>query len=102
MHRNEALAILGRHRDELTAHDVKALSLFGSVARDQAERSGDVDLLVEFSRPVGMFAFLRLKATGDAEAGAGGGRACRVEPDCFAPPRQPSRSVSNSCCGYMT
>ena len=62
MHRNEALAILGRHRDELTAHDVKALSLFGSVARDQAERSGDVDLLVEFSRPVGMFAFLRLKS----------------------------------------
>jgi hypothetical protein len=32
MTKNEALAILGKHRDELKGHGVRALSLFGSVA----------------------------------------------------------------------
>jgi predicted nucleotidyltransferase len=40
---------------------VRELALFGSVARDQAGPDSDVDLLVEFDRPVGMFAFLELK-----------------------------------------
>jgi predicted nucleotidyltransferase len=61
MTKNEALAILSKHRHELQGYGVRALSLFGSVARDEAEASSDVDLLVEFSQPVGMFAFLRLK-----------------------------------------
>jgi hypothetical protein len=40
---------------------VSTLSLFGSVARGEAEEDRDVDLLVEFSRPIGFFEFVRLK-----------------------------------------
>jgi uncharacterized protein len=34
---------------------VKSLLLFGSVARNEATTASDVDLLVEFNRPVGYF-----------------------------------------------
>jgi len=40
---------------------VKSLILFGSVARNEARPDSDVDLLVEFDRPVGLFTFVRLK-----------------------------------------
>jgi predicted nucleotidyltransferase len=42
-------------------YGVKSLSLFGSVARDEASSSSDVDLLVEFSRPVGYFGLFTLQ-----------------------------------------
>lgn len=40
---------------------VARLTLFGSVARDEAVQGSDVDLLVEFDRPVGLFLFLELQ-----------------------------------------
>ena len=40
---------------------VARLTLFGSVARDEAVHGSDVDLLVEFDRPVGLFLFLKLQ-----------------------------------------
>lgn len=42
---------------------VVSLSLFGSVARDEATRRSDIDLLVEFApnRPRGLFEFVALK-----------------------------------------
>ncbi len=40
---------------------MKSLLVFGSVARDEARTDSDVDLLVEFDRPVGLFTFIRLK-----------------------------------------
>ncbi len=40
---------------------VKSLQLFGSVARDDATSTSDVDLLVEFSRPVGYFGLFALQ-----------------------------------------
>jgi len=40
---------------------VKSLSLFGSVARNEATATSDVDLLVEFSRPVGYFGLFALQ-----------------------------------------
>ena len=40
---------------------MKALSLFGSVARDEATSASDVDLLVEFDRPVGYFGLFALQ-----------------------------------------
>ncbi|HZQ38785.1 MAG TPA: nucleotidyltransferase family protein [Dehalococcoidia bacterium] len=55
LRRDEALRILREHRAELTAMHVASLSLFGSVARDEARPDSDVDLLVTFSRPVGYF-----------------------------------------------
>jgi uncharacterized protein len=40
---------------------VKSLLLFGSVARNEATTASDVDLLVEFSRPVGYFGLFALQ-----------------------------------------
>jgi len=42
-------------------YGVKSLSLFGSVARDEATPASDVDLLVEFTRPVGYFELFALQ-----------------------------------------
>lgn len=61
MRRNEALAILAAHQQELKEYGVKSLALFGSVARDEARPDSDVDLLVEFSQPVDLFEFVRLQ-----------------------------------------
>lgn len=41
---------------------VVRLTLFGSVARDEAVQGSDVDLLVEFDKPVGLFSFLELQS----------------------------------------
>ena len=43
------------------AHGASNLAAFGSVARDQAGPDSDLDLLVSFSRPPGMLAFLKLE-----------------------------------------
>ena len=40
---------------------VKSMSLFGSVARGEARPDSDVDLLVEFNRPVGLFGLVALQ-----------------------------------------
>jgi predicted nucleotidyltransferase len=61
MIREEVLASLAQHRAELRAMGVASLAVFGSVARGQAGPDSDVDLLVEFARPVGMFHFLEVK-----------------------------------------
>ena len=60
MKREEVLEMLAAHREELRAMGVERLSLFGSVARDEAGEGSDVDLLVEFTpgAPIGIFEFL--------------------------------------------
>ena len=40
---------------------VKNIGVFGSVARNEQNEESDIDLLVEFSRPVGMIMFIRLE-----------------------------------------
>ncbi|MGI8551531.1 MAG: nucleotidyltransferase family protein [Dehalococcoidia bacterium] len=57
MDREDVLSILHAHRVELDRQLVKRLALFGSFARDEAGPESDVDLLVEFSEPVGLFHF---------------------------------------------
>jgi len=61
MRRDEVMAILTAHQDEIRAFGVRSLSLFGSVARDEAGPESDIDLLVEFDRPVGYFTLLDLQ-----------------------------------------
>lgn len=61
MNREDVLAILAAHRAALEAHGVKTLALFGSVARHEAGPESDVDILVEFERPVGLFEFIEVK-----------------------------------------
>jgi len=61
MRRGEILQLLAAHRPELARFSVKSLAIFGSVARDEARPDSDVDILVEFDEPVGLFEFVRLK-----------------------------------------
>ena len=61
MKRQEILELMARHRDELKENGVESLALFGSVSREEETAESDIDILVEFSRPVGMLAFLRLQ-----------------------------------------
>lgn len=61
MRKQEALTLLTKHQNTMKDFGVKSLFLFGSVARDEALTGSDIDLLVEFDRPVGLFTFVRLK-----------------------------------------
>lgn len=45
--------------DLVRRYPIKSLSLFGSVARQEASATSDIDILVEFSQPVG-FQFFNL------------------------------------------
>ena len=61
MKRNDVLAILRAHRDDLRVMGVCSLALFGSTVRGEAGPHSDVDLLVKFDDPVGIFEFLEVK-----------------------------------------
>jgi len=61
MKRAEIIAKLSASEEELRGRGVKSMALFGSAARDEATDTSDVDLLVEFDRPTGLFGLIRLK-----------------------------------------
>ena len=48
MEREKTLRILKAQKNELRKFGVRSISLFGSIARNKARKSSDVDLLVEF------------------------------------------------------
>ena len=53
--------LLSKRRAELEGLGVRRLDLFGSIARGEAGAASDVDLLVEFDRPIGLFHFFRVQ-----------------------------------------
>ena len=56
MQREQVLRILDAEGPRLRAEfGVRSLALFGSAARGEAREGSDVDLLVEFDRPIGLF-----------------------------------------------
>ena len=62
MKQDDVLQILKQKNAEITNQfGVRSLSLFGSVARNEASSASDVDLLVEFNRPVGYFGLFALQ-----------------------------------------
>src|SRR5438105_15547149 len=61
MDRAEISRLLAGHAEDLKAYGVLARSVFGSVARGQARPDSDIDLLVEFGRPIGLFRFVGLQ-----------------------------------------
>jgi uncharacterized protein len=61
MDRAEILTLLKRQKRTLKKFGVASLSVFGSAARNRIRKNSDVDLLVEFDQPVGLFEFARLK-----------------------------------------
>ena len=58
----DALKILSEHQKELRVrYGVRSIALFGSVSRNEASETSDIDVLVEFDKPVGLFAFAHIR-----------------------------------------
>lgn len=54
--------ILSQHVDELkNTYKVKTIGVFGSVSRGDNKEKSDIDMLVEFSQPIGLFEFVALQ-----------------------------------------
>jgi len=59
---NRIKEIIEKHKDELKKqYGVKEIGIFGSFVRGEAKEDSDVDILVEFERPIGFFKFLELE-----------------------------------------
>ena len=62
--KEEILAVLRAALPHLRRRwPIRSLALFGSVARGEASAASDIDILVEFERPVGLSAFIALEAS---------------------------------------
>ena len=61
--RDEVIARLQDRPDIMERFGVRALSLFGSVVRDEARPTSDIDLMVDFhpGQPGGLFRYVELK-----------------------------------------
>jgi hypothetical protein len=60
--RQDILSSLKKLKEEVAKeYSVKTIGVFGSVARDEQTGTSDIDLLVEFSKPVGFVTFMRLE-----------------------------------------
>ncbi len=62
MNVEDIIVLLRKHQSSLHASGVVSVSLFGSVVRGESHSGSDIDILVEFGHPVGLFEFVRLKA----------------------------------------
>lgn len=59
---SEILDTLRDMRAELREHyHVSSIGIFGSYSRKHQTEQSDLDLVVEFSKPIGMMAFVHLK-----------------------------------------
>jgi len=61
MEREKIIQLLKGQKRRLKKFGVRSVSIFGSVARGKTRKQSDIDLLVEFEKPVGLFEFARLK-----------------------------------------
>lgn len=74
MKRDEVVRILREQQKELVErYHIAYLSLFGSVARNEARSDGGVGILVKFAQPTGMSLFIELKKRLEALLG------CKVD-----------------------
>ena len=54
--------LLLQNKDELRQKfEVKTIGVFGSYVRGEQKLSSDVDILIEFQKPVGLFEFMKLE-----------------------------------------
>jgi uncharacterized protein len=61
MQLEQVLAILEKHQDQIKSLYVKSLSVFGSVARNEATDNSDIDFLVEFDGATTFDKYMNLK-----------------------------------------
>jgi len=59
--KNEVQHAIRARETDLRAQGVRSLALFGSLARGDASPDSDVDLLVEFDRPIGLFHLVQVQ-----------------------------------------
>lgn len=58
----EIKARLARHKEELRQRfHVREIGVFGSAARGEMKRKSDIDILVDFEEPIGLFQFMDLE-----------------------------------------
>ncbi len=82
MDREGIFLTLRNLQTELADRGVNSLAVFGSFARGDFSPESDLDLLVDFNRPIGLFEFIRLKLFLEKATG------CRVDlvtPDALHP-----------------
>ena len=54
--------LIKQHREELAERfNIKEIGVFGSYVRGEEKKKSDIDILVEFKEPVGLFEFLELE-----------------------------------------
>ena len=55
-------SILSKHKEELNRkYNVREIGVFGSYVRGEQKKASDVDILVEFEKPIGFFKFLEME-----------------------------------------
>ena len=53
---------LSQHKEELEGkYKVKEIGIFGSYMRGEQRKRSDIDILVEFKEPIGLFEFMELE-----------------------------------------
>jgi predicted nucleotidyltransferase len=58
----EIKRMLSRHKNYLKKkYNVKYIGIFGSFVRGQQKKTSDIDILVEFDRPIDLFEFIKLE-----------------------------------------
>lgn len=58
----DAVAILAGHKGELRERfNIKTIGVFGSIVKGKQHTRSDIDVLVEFEKPVGLFDFMALE-----------------------------------------
>jgi len=68
--KEDILNTLRALKPELTArYKVKQIGLFGSFVREEQTQTSDIDILVEFEAPIGLFKFLELEEYLEARLG---------------------------------
>lgn len=62
MTRRKIENILRKHKQELKKRfKLKEIGIFGSFVRDEQKKRSDIDILVEFKEPIGLFEFMDLE-----------------------------------------
>lgn len=62
MTRRKIENILRKHKQELKKRfKLKEIGIFGSFVKDEQKKRSDIDILVEFEKPIGLFEFMDLE-----------------------------------------
>jgi hypothetical protein len=56
------IELIRKNKDSLkNTYNIEKIGIFGSFAKDNQNDSSDIDILVEFSEPIGYFKFIELE-----------------------------------------